>query len=33
MALGGLVAVTDRRYWLVKRSKTSATDLDGVSAT
>ncbi len=33
MALGGLVAVTDRRYWLVKRSKTSATALDGVSAT
>jgi cytochrome c-type biogenesis protein CcmF len=33
MALGGLVAVTDRRYWLVKRSKSSATALDGVSAT
>ncbi len=33
MALGGLVAVTDRRYWLVKRSKTSATAPDGVSAT
>jgi len=33
MALGGLVAVTDRRYRSVKHSKASATALDGVSAT
>ena len=33
MALGGLVAVTDRRYRSVKHSKSAATALDGVSAT
>jgi cytochrome c-type biogenesis protein CcmF len=33
MALGGLVAVTDRRYRSVKHPKTAATEVDGVSAT
>lgn len=33
MALGGLVAVTDRRYRTVKKTTRDAAALDGVSAT